>query len=396
MGGFSVYETDFSKDDFTYINFSDDNSLQQAFVFPFSNRSIINEVKADQNLSVDFNSFLWTVGGSYQYYLGEYFENSFDRPGFFIHSSSHKVDGYTQFDFNRWKYLRMNLGARVHYYTNGSFLKGSPRLKLELLPDGPVTFSAGYSRNYKFLHQINLYNVVSADVWVLSKDSQPPSQADYLTAGLYLRPWPFFYLQVEGYMKEFDNLRLHEINTQSLTNTFSEAPWFFDNDGSARGLEFLLRNQFKGFSLTQTFTWSNMEIRNSRLNEGESFPVAWDRTYRYSATAELNPFKNFYLYASWMWASGTPNQLATFGPDDVKRLKEYRRTDLTLEYKNNFNPGHLDLSLSFFNLLNRQNPWYREYSFVIDRSRPRERLKAVPVTVFDLGFQPSFTISAGF
>lgn len=393
---FSVYETDYSKEDFTYIQFDDDNSLREAFVYPFENRSIINEVKAEQRMDVDFNAFLWTIGGTYHYYLGEYFENSFDRPGFFIHESAHKADAYTQFDFNRWDPLRLNAGARFHYYSNGSFLRVSPRVKLELLPKQPISLSFGYSRNYKFLHQINLYNVVSADVWILSKESQPPSEVNYLTSGIYLKPGPYLYLQAEAYIKEFNNLRLHEINTQSLSNTFTEAPWFFDNDGLGQGLEVLMRNSFRGFSLTSTFTWSRMELQNDRLNNGDPFPVEWDRTYRYTVTAEVNPFRNFYLYLSWLYATGTPNQLATFGPDSVKRLDEYYRTDMSFEYKKKTEFGRMNLSLSFFNLFDRKNPWYREYSFVLDTSQPTERLRTLPVNVFDLGFQPSFEISLSF
>lgn len=393
---FSVYETDYAKSDFTYIQFDEESNLSEAFIYPFANRSIINELKGEQRIDVDFREFLWTIGASYQYYLGEYYENSFDRPGFFIHESAHKVDAYTQFDFNRWNYVRLNAGARFHYYTNGSFLRGSPRIKLELLPKQPVTLSMGYSRNYKFLHQINLYNVISADVWILSKESQPPSEVDYLTSGIYIKPGPWLYLQAESYIKHFNDLRLHEINTQSLTNTFAEAPWFSDNNGYGRGVEILMRNSFKGFSLTNTFTWSKMELQNERLNNGEVFPVEWDRTYRYTVTAEINPIKHFYIYLSWLYATGTPNQLATFGPDTIKRLADYYRTDLNFEYKRKTDFGEMDLSLSFFNLFDRQNPWYREYSFVIDASRPRERLRTVPVNVFDLGFQPSFEVSLSF
>ncbi|MDR8390888.1 TonB-dependent receptor [Aliifodinibius sp. S!AR15-10] len=396
MAGFSVYETDYSKEDFTYVQFDEGNTLMQAFVYPFANRSIINEFKAEESIDLDFYTFIWTIGSSYQYYLGEYYERSFDRPGFFSHVSSHKINAYTQLDFNGWKYLRMNAGARVHYFTNGSFLGASPRIKLELLPEQAVSFSFGYSRNYKFLHQVNLFNVVSSDVWVLSNESQPPSEVDYITTGLYLKPAPFTFLQAEAYVKSFDNLRLHEINTQSLTNTFAEAPWFFDNSGYGRGLELLLKNSFNRFSLTQTFTWSRMELENSRIRQGAAFPVEWDRTYRYSISAELNPVDNFHLYLSWMYASGTPNQLATFGPDTQKRLNDYYRTDLSLEYKLKTQHISSDLSVSFFNLFDRQNPWYREYSFVIDRTKPRDRLRTTPVTVFDLGFQPSFNFSLTF
>ena len=394
----SVYETDFSKDDFTYSRFRETGGVVNTLVFvqPFANKSILNEIKGEQQFDISFKNVMWTIGATYQYYLNEYFEESFDRSAFFINSTTHKIDGYTQFDIHVLPDVQLNLGSRMHYYSDGSYLRWSPRTKLELFPERVVSLSAGYSRNYQFLHQINLDNVITSDVWILSNKNQPPGEVDYITTGVYIKPSRYFYLQTEGYLKYFENLRLHEINTQTLTNTFSEAPWFFDNDGYGRGVEVMLRNNFDYFTLTQTFALSKMEMNNPLINEGESFPVDWDRTYRYTTSVEIRPVNHFSLFVSWLYATGTPNKLAVFGNDEQERLGDYQRTDLTLEYKNRLDFGYIDLSLSIYNLFDRLNPWYRENSFILDRSGSRPRLRDVPVNVYDLGFQPSFEISVTF
>ena len=393
---FSIYETDFSKDDFNYIRASQNDGSLQLFTLPFANKSILNEIKLEQSLDVFSKFVLWTVGGSYHFYKGEYFEDSFDRPGFFNQTISHKIDGFVQLDFTEIPKVDFFAGSRIHYYTNGSYLKWSPRLKAKIFPDSPVSLGAGFSRNFKFLNKVSLSNTVSSEVWVLSSDQQPPSSVDYYSAGIYIEPFANSFFQVEGYIKDYKNVRLHEINTFSLSNTFSELPWFAENDGYGQGLEFFLSNKFNWLTISQSFAISSMELQNPAINEGEPFYVDWDRRYDFSNTLEIYPAKSLSLFISWTYATGIPNKLAVFGPDNQERLGDYTRTDISFEYDRELSFGKLKASFSIYNLFDRNNPWYRELSFVVDQSASSNRLRTTPVEVFDLGFQPSFNLSVSF
>ena len=395
--GASIYRTDFLKEDFTYTRQNAATGSIFLFTYPFQNKSILNEIKAEQRFDISLSDVIWTVGTTYKYYLGEYFERSFNRPGFLTRSASHKIDLFTQFDASSITNVNLFAGGRLHYYSNGRYLKFSPRFKIKLFPESPVSFGAGYSKNYQFLNQVTLSNTVTSDVWILANKDQQPSSVDYLSAGLYLRPWNRVYLQVEGYIKKSENLRqLHEINTLTLANTFQNSPPFLNNSGYGQGVELLLKNSFPMLDITQTFTISSMELENPFFNDGEPFYVEWDRTYRYTATGEFEPVKNLSLYLSWIYASGTPNQLHLFGRDEVERLSNYIRTDLTVEYVQPVGTNRIDMSVSFYNLLDRQNPWYREMTLVLDKSSSVTRFTAIPVNVFDLGFQPSFSLSVSF
>lgn len=394
--GASIYQTSFSKEDFTYVDINQANQSMQAFVFGFENRSVLNEIKAEQKIEFNTEPWLWTAGVSYHYFIGEYFEDSFDRPGYFSSRKSHKIDAYAQLDFSGIDMLDIFTGVRAHYYTNGEYLKWSPRIKVKLFPDSKLSLSGGYSRNHQFLSQISLSNTVTSDVWILADEDQPPTSVNYFSGGIYFSHSDYFYVQAEGYLKEFENMRLHEINTFSLSNTFNTNPWYINNSATGKGIEFLLQNRFKFAELSQTFTISEMKLSNPNINDGEAFYADWDRTYRYTATLEIEPFTNFWLYLSWMYATGTPNQLATFGSQNQERLGDYQRADITAEYKRTLNDININLSISIFNVTDRQNPWYRELAFVIDQNASRDRLRTVPVNVYDIGLQPSFNITVGF
>lgn len=392
----SIYNSSFLKDDFTYTRLNRDNDSFQLFTFPFENKSILNELKAEQQFDITLDPWLLTSGLSYQYYLGEYFEDSFDRPGFFTSRTSHKIDFYAQLDYSEIQWAKLSAGSRLHYYTNGDYLRWSPRIKIRLFPESPVSLGGGFSRNYQFLNKISLSNTVSSDVWILTNKDQPPTAVDYFSTGLYLEVTDWLYAQIEGYYKDFENVRLHEINVLSLTNTFNNAPWYINNSGEAKGIEFLVRSKFGEWRLSQTFTISKMQLSNPAIYNGEPFFVDWDRTFRYGATLDGELVNNLFLYLSWMYGSGSPNRLATFGPANDERLDDYRRTDLTVEYKSTLSYGKVSASISLFNLFDRNNPWYRDLTFVLDRGDSRNRFKTVPVDVYDIGFQPSFNLSFSF
>lgn len=397
--GFSAYETRFNKDDFIYTRFTRTADSQQisVFIYPLLNRSTMNQVKAEQSFDIETDIASFTAGLTGFYHRGEYFEESFDRNGFFSVTEAFQTDAYVQGDRTLFDLLELRLGVRGHYYSSGNFWGLSPRTKITLFPGKRASFSAGYSHNLQFLHRTGFSNVVTADIWVLSNEQHPPSEVDHYSAGIHLRTPGLFYFQVEGYIKEHQNLRLHEMNTQSLTNTFSDSPWFSENQGFGRGVEVLFRKSFPVFTLTQTYSLSSIELRNDAINNGERFYADWDRTHSATTMLELPVFSSLDLFASWMMASGTPDRLlseAETGSD--KRLPDYYRLDLSLLYSAAINNTGIEAKLSFFNLLNRNNVWYKEYRLALETGRTAPLIRPTVVEVYDLGFQPSFEVKVLF
>lgn len=399
LAGVSAYETDFTKDDFVYsrVSSSQNNEDIAVFTYPFQNRSVMNEFKLKQDLEWSWPDLSVIAGTSFRYYIGEYSETSFDRPSYSSRSSVYMADTYLQTGWQPLKGLNIDAGGRAYFYNPDSKLRLAPRVRASYTLLNAVTLSTGYSVNYQFLHKVSIQNSTSADVWILSTRDQPPASSNQLAAGIEFAPDPLFYFRAEAYQKQYENVRFHELNTQTLSNTFSGTPWFFRNSGDAKGLEFILRNRLNRFTLTQTYTWSEISYENPFLLDGESFYADWDRTHAYNAVLETQVSRNLMLYLSWVSMSGAPNALATFGSDSRERLDAYHRMDATLSYNHQFSGGSkLDVSFSVFNLLDRDNVWYRTYDFNFDETRTIPRLTPVAVDVLDLGFQPSFKVQYSF
>lgn len=392
----SIYQSDYRKDDFIFNRFSETSNTFQSFTFPFENESVLNEIKFEQAFNITIQRILFTAGAQYQYLKGEYSEDSFDRPGFFDKTTAHRVDSYVQAELLGVSFIDLFAGNRFHYYSNGNYTKWSPRIKLRLFPDSKLSIGGGVSRNFQFINEVSLSNVTTSDIWILADDVQEPASANYYSAGIYYRGLPKTYIQIEGYIKDYENLRLHELNTLSVSNTFTSFPWFSQNDGKGKGVEIFIKNSLSNISLSHGITVSSMELQNPLINDGEEFYADWDRRLQYTSTLEINPFKNVTTYLAWIFATGNPSKLATFGPANDERLGDYQRLDLSVEYTQKLAFGEMEAGFSIYNLLDRDNPWYRDRAFVIDNSEPQRKLRSKAVDVFDLGIQPSFNVTVHF
>ncbi len=398
MAAASIYYAEFSKDDFVYNRIQRNGAQVEVFTYPLANRNVFNEFKINQTFDLSLPNTDWTFGASLQYFMGEYFEESFDRPGFLTTYESGLADVFAQLDMRVFEMMDVYLGSRLHYYSNGNYLYHSPRLKLQLFSDAPISFSAGYSRNFQFTHRLSFYNVSSPDIWTLSTKEQPPTSSHYYTAGAYFRITDQTLFQVEGYYKDLEYARLFDVNTQTLINNFDAPPWHFKNDGEAKGIEFLLKNSFKHFSLTNSYSLSKATFQNPDILNGDQFYGIWDRTHSLNSTLEVRIIPSITTFLSHTFTSGAPNKLYFLQVEDQKRLDSHQRIDAGIEYKGNWSGTRVEINASVYNLLDRKNTWYRELNLAIDTSVPlrQRRLTSQPVNVYDLGIQPSFNIQVWF
>jgi hypothetical protein len=222
MLGLSAYETLFSKGDLLYTNVTKiGESLQTTvFTYPLLNRSTMNRVKLDQTFDIQKGEFSLKTGFTGYYHRGEYREESFDRQSFYTRTSSVQADLFLQSDLDPFEFLDLQAGIRTHYYSSGKYFLISPRIKANLFSNKIFSVSAGYSRNHQFINRVGFSNAVTADVWILANETQAPPSVNQFTAEIYINPISRFYLQAESYLKRYENLRSHELNAKSLTNTF--------------------------------------------------------------------------------------------------------------------------------------------------------------------------------
>ncbi len=396
--GFSDYRSRYSKGDFEYPvrrqNNSDNVPPDSSILAPLILENTLQDFSAKQSFFSSFEDFSMEYGISYSDFDVEYIQQSINRSSFLSRRTSQLVDVFHQIDVAALENVNLNLGNRIHYFSNGRYLRWSPRIKTEFYINKPVSFGTGFSRNYQFLNQLQFYNINSSDFWILTNEDQPPSSVNYYSAELKIRYFERTYFQVEGYIKDYQNLRLHELNTSGVSTSFraDDTPWFFENEGLGKGLEFLMKNNLGQLVLNSSYTLSSMQLKNEQINNGEYFYAEWDRMHQFSFVSEIMLSKNFDLFISWMYGSGAPNRLDLQRQEESPRLPDYSRMDATITYSSLIKSGKVKASFSIYNILNRNNPWYTEIKQIRVETRNRDFQTSARTNVFDLGIQPSFNI----
>ena len=396
--GLSAYETSFAKDDFIYTDTFRSGNTNQTIVFtsPLSNKSTMNRVKASQMFDIDLNGAFLKTGLEGIYHRSEYLEESFDRPLFYSLTASFQTDLYGHIDWQIFHDISISTGVRTHYFSNGRYLKTSPRFKIVLFPDRRITLNAGYSKNYQFVNRLSFSNAVSADLWVLANSKQPPTSSEQVSTGIYIQPAKSLHFQVEIYQNFLKNLRIHELNTYTLANSLEVTPWFYQNSGTAKGVEAIGRYSHPYFDLTQTYTLSSIELQNDLLNNGDNFLAPWDRTHSLSTQLEIKFHHSLSLFGSYTATSGVIPFLLNSDLTEESRLPDYHRLDLSVLFTNSFRDNSLSINFSLFNAMNRKNIWYREIQPVISTLQAIPFIRPEAVDVYDLGIQPSFEVKFSF
>ncbi len=338
-------------------------------------------------------------GGAIHGYRAAYLEESLNRSRYFMESSPLLAEAFLD---TRWAYpgwtgyhgrslVEAEAGLRVQYFSAGDYTRLSPRLQADFFPGSTVSAGLGYSRTYQYLYRLAFYNQTTSDIWITANESQKPSAADSWSASLRIRPTGFFFLTMEAYYKRLRNLRFHEINIQSVQSPLDGAPWFADNTGHVRGMEFQTGVSGRWGSLTQSWTLSRVEQSNSQLNEGERFIAYWDRTHQFNTLFSLTVVPRLQVNMNWYYASGVPDRLDLFR-NGASRLGVYSRIDLSVRYERLAGSNRWVFEAGVYNLANRKNPWYRDWVLTVEEERQQRRLEPVQADYYDLGFQPSFSL----
>jgi len=393
--GFSDYYSSYFKEDSEFRRTNNGNNQNPSIeVIPFFLENKLREIQLNQNFTRNFTTLSWNYGFTYSDFEVLYTEISPRNQSFNSKRSSQLFEAFSQFDFSTSYEAHLNIGSRLYYFTNGKYLKWSPRFKVQFYPESLVSFGAGYSKNYQFLHQLDFQTVNSTDFWVMTNNEQPPSSSDYFTSNIRFQPLNSIYFQIEGYYKLFENLRIHSLSNQFISSFFDENdtfPFLFNNSGTGKGLEFLAKKSFRKFNIASTYALSSIKLENRAINNGIPFHPSYDRTHQFSIIGDINFETGFSFYASWNFATGTPNNRLQRDEIEEARIANYFRLDLSAKYIYASSVSEkVEFLISIYNALNRENPWYSEVRAGLHTNKNRVVLGSA--TVFDLGIQPSFKI----
>ena len=397
--GVSHFNSDYAKDDFTYsippLGDRPQSGLTFVDTLLSSNDLRDGAINVDAGIVNPRGEIL--AGASVHRYRVAFSESSAirDEP-FDEHLGAILGEGYIEI---RQRVLRgwlVQLGTRVHHFSGGRYTRLSPRVRIQRAGGRRIGGYLGYSRNYQFLHQLYIENTVGSYFWTLSRDGEPPGEADNFVGGLSVRPLPRAVLQIDGYAKRLGNLRQHEsvVSRRRIRDAGAVlSPWVADTRGKSVGVELLARFGFGNVVLTHAYTLSRSTVWNVAIQEGRVFPAESDRRHQYAMRLRYSPGRGLGLDAAFYAASGVPNSLSFTDPAESERLGPYHRLDVSAVYDFGIGRANASMRIGVYNVYNRENPWYRTPVAVLNRDAPlADRITFTNADVYDLGILPSFEL----
>lgn len=294
-------------------------------------------------------------------------------------------------------------GLRYNYFDVTKSSYAEPRLSINYQLNKQVTLKGATGRYYQFAKRVVREDILqgSRDFWALADDSKlPVSYANHFIFGASYETGQFLF-DVEAYYKQLYGLSEYSLRFTPSFGKINYNESFYQGTGETRGIDFLLQkksgayNGWIGYTLSQTTN---------------TFPVYQLKPYLASQNVR-HEFKsiNMYTYRHWdfsvtfFYASGKPytapgggygvtlldGNITNFTSVTTKnglQLPDYHRMDAAITYHWNSGRGSANsVGLSFFNLYDQKNVWYKDYQVVNGQ--------LIETNVYYLGFTPNLTLS---
>lgn len=247
-----------------------------------------------------------------------------------------------------------------------------PRLSLQYQWDKRSQLKLSLGRYHQYLQLISnsLSPFNSLEVWLPAGPTIRP-QSVIQTALTYLTylPKPGLSLSASLYYKHFNDQIDYEEHAVTLLNPLIEGELRF---GSMRsyGLELLLKKEAGRLSGWLGYTYSRALRRTPDLNDDRTYPAFQDRPHDLSLVLNYRPSSRLFLSAYWTAYSGSPFSSPTgfyrfneqtvpiYDDKNNDRLPQYRRLDLSLQYRLNKDETRRfqhSLTFSIYNALAHKN-----------------------------------------
>jgi hypothetical protein len=316
------------------------------------------------------------------------------------------VSTYIQDKLTLGEKLTVSPGVRLSYFDVTSKIYPEPRLQAFFKASGKMNLKASAGYYNQFVNRIVREDISagSRDIWLLSdKKGIPVSGASHFVAGGSYETKEFLF-DVEAYYKKLNNLSEYTLRfAQSFYDNSGYQEFFYNGKGYSRGIDFLL--QKKSGQITGWMAYTLGETRYSFPVYGDGYFAAnQDVTHEFKTAVTYKPSRNLTFTLTWIYATGKPftEPIGAYTLDmpsggkmslivvDTKnnaRYPDYHRMDLMAKYDLLFiKEFKSSISISLFNLYDKTNVWYREYSY-------SQQFSVTETNINLLGFTPNITLS---
>jgi len=335
------------------------------------------------------------------------YENSLTDTGTLINQNTKAFTGggYAELELSPFNALQLKPSIRSTYYDLTGKQYYEPRFSATYTLTDNLTLKGATGKFYQFTNRVIKEDILSGsrDFWVLSNGSTiPVSSALHYIAGISYETNRFLF-DVEAYYKKLYNLSEYS-QRQTGRRPGSEGTLeehFYNGNGYTKGIEFLMQKTQGRYTGWISYTLS--EATNNFEVYGGAFAANQDTGHEFKLVNVYHTGR-WTLSATWIYATGKPytapltsytvndytgrsHTFLTISAKNSERMPAYHRLDAAATYDlikiDSRKTGSIGFSL--FNIYNRSNVWYKQYSIVNNQ--------VITSNVNYLGFTPNITLS---
>lgn len=257
--------------------------------------------------------------------------------------------GFLQDQFNVGSKLYLTLGLRADYSVNMKKTYFQPRVSMRYLPSKNLQLNAAWGYYNQFISlstiQDQYQNIRYQWHVCLPKKSQVLFSEHYVVGAAYNKGG--FTLSLEGFWKETKGISKYIQKPESRN--------VFHGDGRSMGVDFFLKQEYKGHSFWLSYTLSQAQEWFPFFSDANYLPALHDQRHEIKL-ATLVQLKPFYISANYVYGSGFLQRAYLTDPN-VERYP-YHRFDLAANYRFVYKNIEMETGLSVLNLFDYENIKY--------------------------------------
>lgn len=277
----------------------------------------------------------------------------------------------------------MNLGVHLSGFgvENTFYPSIQPRLSFRYLINKKLSVKASYAEMRQFLHLLSNTSIgLPTDLWLPPTQRIPPQFSRQFALGLAYGINSEYQISLEGYYKKMENLIAYKDGASFFTLGTDWQDLVEIGQGWSYGLEVFFEKK-KGKTtgwVGYTLSWSNRQFEN--ISFGEEFPYRYDRRHDISLAITHRFSERIDIGIVWVYGTGNAVTLALerylsidgtlyggqTGYSEIEhiekrnnyRMPAYHRLDVGVNFNKETKWGERTWSIGFYNLYNRNNPFY--------------------------------------
>ncbi len=305
------------------------------------------------------------------------------------------------------KRLAITPGLRLSSFTNTNKLYLEPRLSAFYKLNDKLTASAATGLYYQFANRVVREDIMSGskDFWILSDDKTVPvsSAIHYITGVNY--DMGNYLFSVEGYFKQIQNITEFSTRFKPGLGGIKYQENYYVGNGYSKGIELLAQKKTGNLNGWISYTLGKANSK-FEIYSDNYYPSSQDVTHEFK-TVLIYKLGRFDFSATWIYATGRPytapegaytvtlldgtkQEYYTVSDKNSLRLPAYHRLDLAASFRliSDRNKDLGNISVSLFNVYNRNNVWYKEFQIVNN--------SIVETNVSYMGITPNISLSLKF